>query len=64
METTERRTIITAGAALLGVVLGALAAGASGEGAMAAVSSSGQDLRPAIDRAAPTKTERAVFALG
>lgn len=64
MTTNKAIAGITVGAGLLGVLLGGWTAGASGEGTMAAVSSVSRDMRPAIDRAAPVKTERAVFALG
>ena len=52
------------GTGILGVLLGGWVAGASGERAMATMSPVNQSIRPALDRANPVKTERAVFALG
>ena len=45
-------------------LLAVAATGGAKEGAVKAEAVSVQDARPAIDRAAPAKTERAVFALG
>lgn len=64
-QTMAKRMVwIMVGAGILGVVLGALTAGRPREEAMAAASTVNEVARPAIDRAAPAKTERAVFALG
>jgi len=54
----------TVGVGMMGVLLGGWEAVESGGRAMEAVSSVKRDARPAIDRAKPNKTERAVFALG
>jgi len=64
MRTTFDFSPIMVGATLLGLFLGTGAIGVSAEGAMATVGSVSGVVRPAIDRATPTKTERAVFALG
>jgi hypothetical protein len=55
---------LTVGAGILGVLLGGRLAGVPVESAMAAAGSVNEAARPAIDRALPAKTERAVFALG
>ena len=52
------------GTVILGVLLLGWDAALPGGMAMEAVNSTKLDVRPAIDRATPTKTERAVFALG
>jgi hypothetical protein len=46
------------------LVASAAAASGAKEGAVKTAAVNEQDARPAIDRAAPAKTERAVFALG
>ena len=57
-------SLIKVGPWLLCLFLGTWAVGASAEGEMTTVGSASGVVRPAIDRATPTKTERAVFALG
>jgi hypothetical protein len=55
---------IAVGAGFLGLALGAPGTCPPGEVAVAAQTPAIESERPAIDRAAPSKTERAVFALG
>jgi len=49
---------------VMGVFLGVGEPVASGRMAMEEANSAQTEVRPAIDRATPTTTERAVFALG
>jgi hypothetical protein len=64
MKTKRKVVCGTVGVGILGVLFGGWETVVSAGRAMEAVSSETRDARPAIDRATPTKTERAVFALG
>jgi len=64
MKSNRKLVFGAVGTGILGVLLGGWEAAESGERAMEAVSPVTRDVRPAIDRSTPTKTERAVFALG
>jgi hypothetical protein len=66
MDVMSRRSVLAgaAGAALLGVVGAPLLQGNQKGEVMTAGISTTVERRPAIDRAAPAKTEQAVFALG
>ena len=64
MKANRKLVSGTVGVGILGVLLGGGEPFASGGTVMEAASSAQGDVRPAIDRATPMKTERAVFALG
>jgi len=60
----ERIAVVARCLAVCALLATAPAAAAAKEGSVNEGSVNAQDARPAIDRAAPAKTERAVFALG
>jgi hypothetical protein len=64
MKTKRKLVYGTVGVGVLGALLGVWAPVASGGRGMEAANSVQTKVRPEIDRATPSKTERAVFALG
>jgi hypothetical protein len=64
MKTRGKSALGTVGVGILGVLLGGWEAVESEGRAGEVVSSEQREVRPTIDREAPARTERAVFALG